>query len=71
MEGFRFLSVGGNWSTWRKPTKVGMELPNQAHIQPMASCIGKRKVFEQQTNPPCHPDTEQNRPYKIPGPEGV
>ena len=29
-----------------KPTKVSMESANQTHIQPLASCIGERKVFE-------------------------
>ena len=29
-----------------KPTKAGMESANQIHIQPLASCIGERKVFE-------------------------
>ena len=46
MKGFRFLGVGGNRSTWRKPTKAGMESANQTHMQPLASCIGERKVFE-------------------------
>ena len=46
MKGFRFLGVGGNRSARRKPTKAGMESANQTHIQPLASCIGKRKVFE-------------------------
>ena len=45
-EGVRFLGVGGNWSARRKPTKVGMELANQIYIQPLASCIGERKVYE-------------------------
>ena len=38
--------VGGNRSARRKPTKAGMESANQIHIQPLASCIGERKVFE-------------------------
>ena len=45
-----FLGIGGNWSAQRKPTKGGgggMESANQIHIQPLASCIGERKVFEQ------------------------
>ena len=46
MKGFRFLGVGGNRSARRKPTKAGMESANQIHIQPLASCIGERKVFE-------------------------
>ena len=46
MKGFRLLGVGGNRSARRKPTKAGMESVNQTHIQPLASCIGKRKVFE-------------------------
>ena len=45
-EGVRFLGVGGNRSARRKPTKVGMESANQIHIQPLASCIGERKVCE-------------------------
>ena len=45
-EGVRFLGVGGNWSAQRKPTKAGMELANQIHIQPLASYIGERKVYE-------------------------
>ena len=48
MEGFQILSVGENWSTWRKHTKVVMELANQIHIQ------GERKVFEHLTNPSRH-----------------
>ena len=46
-EGFQFLGVGGNQSAWRKPTKADMESANQIHIQPLASCIGERKVLEQ------------------------
>ena len=58
-------------SARRKYTNVGMESANQIHIQPLASCIGERKVFEHKltrlaTGVVCHPDTEQNRPYKIP-----
>ena len=45
-EGVRFLGIGGNRSAWRKPTKAGMESANQIHIQPLASCIGEREVFE-------------------------
>ena len=45
-EGVWFLGVGGNWSARRKPTKAGMESANQIHIQPLASCIGERKVYE-------------------------
>ena len=45
-KGVRFLGVGGNRSARRKPTKVGMESANQIHIQPLASCIGERKVYE-------------------------
>ena len=44
-EGVRFLGVGGNRSARRKPTKAGMESANQIHIQPLASCIGERKVY--------------------------
>ena len=60
MKGYRFLGVGGNR---RKPTKAGMESTNQIHIQPLASCIGERKVFEHKptrfaTGVVCHPDTE-------------
>ena len=43
-EGVRFLGVGGNQSARRKPTKAGMESAKQIHIQPLASCIGERKV---------------------------
>ena len=46
VEGFQFLGVGGNWSAQRKPNKAGMESANQIHIQPLASYIGERKVFE-------------------------
>ena len=46
MKGFRFLGVRGNQSARKKPTKAGMESVNQIHIQPLASCIGERKVFE-------------------------
>ena len=45
-EGVRFLGAGGNRSARRKPTKAGMESANQIHIQPLASCIGERKVYE-------------------------
>ena len=45
-KGIQFLGVGGNRSAWRKPTKAGMEMANQIHIQPLASCIGERKVYE-------------------------
>ena len=71
-EGVRFLGVGGNRSARRKPTKAGMELANQIHIQPLASCImvkGKctsTKPTRLATGVVCHPGTEQNRPYKIP-----
>ena len=73
MKGFRFLGVGGNQSTRRKPTKTGMESANQTHIQPLASCIGERKCWSTKptclaTAVVCHPDTEQNRPFKIPWP---
>ena len=73
MKGYRFLGVRGNWSARRKPTKAGMESANQIYVQPLASCIGERKVFEHKptrlaTGVVCHPDTEQNRPYKIPWP---
>ena len=68
-----FRTVGGNRSARRKPTKAGMESANQIHIQPLASRIGERKVFEHKptrlaTGVVYHPDTEQNRPYKIPWP---
>ena len=43
-EGVRFLGVGGNRSAPRKPTKAGMKSANQNHKQPLASCIGERKV---------------------------
>ena len=46
MKGFQFLGVGGNQSAQRKPTKVGMELANQIHIQPLTSYIAERKVLE-------------------------
>ena len=77
-EGFRFLGAGGNRSSRRKPTKTGMESANQIHIQPLASCIGEKKVYEHSNTKPtrlatgvvCHPDTEQNRPTKSPGPAG-
>ena len=70
-EGVRiFLGVGGNRSARRKPAKADMESANQIHIQPLASCIGERKVYEHLTNLAtgvvCHPDTKQNMPYKIP-----
>ena len=45
-EGVRILGVGGNRSVRRKPTKAGMKSANQIHIQPLASCIGERKVYE-------------------------
>ena len=45
-EGVRFLGVGGNRGAQRKPTKAGMESANQIHIQPLASCISERKVYE-------------------------
>ena len=45
-KGVLFLGVGGNQSIRRKPTKAGMESANQIHIQPLASCIGERKVYK-------------------------
>ena len=45
-KGVRFLGVGGNRSARKKLTEVGMESANQIHIQPLASCIGERKVYE-------------------------
>ena len=33
-------------SNQKKPTKAGMELANQIHFQPLAICIGERKVFK-------------------------
>ena len=70
MEGFQFLDVGGNMSAWRKPTKVGMK-------QPLASCIGERKVFLQALNNPSHHWSNvpswyrtEHRPKKPPGPTG-
>ena len=45
-EGVQFLGVGGNWGARSKPTKAGMESANQIHIQPLASCIGERKVYK-------------------------
>ena len=42
----RFLGVGGNRGARRKPVKAGMESANQIHVQPLASCIGERKVYE-------------------------
>ena len=74
MKRFRFLGVGGNRSARRKPTEAGMESTNQIHILPLASCIGESKVFKHLkptrlvTGVVCHPDTEQNRPYKVPWP---
>ena len=73
MKGYRFLGVRGNGSARRKPTKAFMESANQIHIQPLASCNGERTVFENKptrlaTGVVCHPDTGQNRPYKIPWP---
>ena len=73
MKGFRFLGVaGGNRSARRKPTKAGMESTNQTHIQSLASCIGEWRVSTKPTRLAtgvvCQPDTEQNRPYKIPWP---
>ena len=71
MKGFRFLGVGGNQSARRKPTKAGMESANQTHVQPLAIAAlvkGKRsstKPTRLATGVMCHPDTEQNRPYKI------
>ena len=72
MKGFRFLGVGGNRSAWRKPTKAGMESANQIHIQLLAiAALVKGKCSS--TKPTrlangvvCHPDIEQNKPYKIP-----
>ena len=51
-----------------------MESANQIHIQPLAIAAmvkGKcssTKPTRLATGVVCHPDTEQNRPYKIPGP---
>ena len=64
-----FMGRGLIFRCWRKP-----ECPEKTYqgrygirIQPLASCIGERKVytFPLSTGLVCHPDTEQNRPYKI------
>ena len=70
MKEFRFLGVGGNWSARRKPTKAGMESANQIHIQHWLAALVKGKCSSTKptrlaTGVVCHPDTEQNRPYKI------
>ena len=51
-----------------------MESANQIHVQPLAiGALVKRKHLSTKPTPlttgvVCHPDTEQNRPYKIPWP---
>ena len=63
---FRFLGVGGNWSSRRKPTKADMESANQIHIQPLVKQkCSSTKPTRLAAGVVCHPDTEQNRPYKI------
>ena len=78
MKEYQFLGVGGNLSARRKPTKAGMESANHIHIQPLASCIGERKVFEHKptrlaTGVVCSDTVIQNRigPTKSPGPARV
>ena len=63
MKGFRFLGVRENRSVRRKP-KAGMESANRIHIQPLRNCISERNQ-PLATGVVCHPDTEQNRPYKV------
>ena len=60
-------------STRGKPTKLGLESANQTHVKPLASCIGEKESVRALNQPlatgiVCHPDTEQNRPYKTPWP---
>ena len=64
--------VGGNRSARRKSTE---ELANQIHIQPWLAALVKGKCSNiktasilEATGGVCHPDTERNRPYKIPWP---
>ena len=46
LEGVRFSGVGETGVPGENlPTRV-MESANQIHIQPLASCIGERKVYE-------------------------
>ena len=64
--------------TFKVKVKVGVESPNQTHIQPLDRWISERKGKCSSTKPTrfataevvCHPDTEQTRPYKIPLPAG-
>ena len=65
MQEFRFLGVGGNRSTRRKPTKADMELANQIQIQLNCSSTKPTRIA---SGVVCHSETERNRPYKIPWP---
>ena len=70
-EGVRFLGVGGNRSARRKPTKAGMESATKFTYNHWLAALVKGKCTSTKptrlaTGVVCHPDTEQNWPYKIP-----
>ena len=76
-EEVQFLGVGGNRSARRKPTKADMESKNHIHIYNhwLAALVKEKwtstKPTRLATGVMCHPDAEQNRPTKSPGPAGV
>ena len=70
MKGFRFLGVGGNRSARRKPTKAGMNRKTKFKNNHWLAALVKEKCSSTKptrltTGVVCHPDSEQNRPYKI------
>ena len=78
MKGFRFLGVGGNRSArgenlprqvWKRQTKFTYNHWLAALVKGKCSSTKPTRLA---TGIVCHPDSEQNRPYKIPpGPAGV
>ena len=71
-DGVRFLGVGWNGGAWRKPTKggYGIRQTKFTYNHWLAALVkGKctsTKPTHLATGVVCHPDTERNRPYKIP-----
>ena len=74
MKGFRFLGVGGNRSARREnlPRRVWNQQTKFTYNHWLAALVkGKcwsTKPTRLATGVVCHPDSEQNRPYKIPWP---
>ena len=72
MKGFQFLGVGGNRNAQRKPRWVWHWQTKFTYNHWLAALVkGKcpsTKPTHLATGVVCHPDTGQNRPYKIPWP---